>query len=49
MEGIEFGKQVKQAAKILKDTVNTSYVLVISLNVFMLMGISLIWSLINSL
>ena len=49
MENIELGKKIKEGVKVLKDTVNASFVLVISLNAIMLMGISYIWSLINSL
>ena len=49
MENIGLGKKIKEAVQVLKNTVNASYVITISLNVFMSMGISYIWSLINSL
>ena len=49
MENIELGKQVKKGAKIFKDTINNSFAIVLTLNAILLLGISLIWSLVNSL
>jgi hypothetical protein len=49
MESIEIGKQITAASKQIKDTFEKSMMLVIALNFVIVMGISYIWSLINSL
>ena len=43
------GKKIKETVNIIKNTVEASYFIVIAFNIIILMGISYIWSLINSL
>ena len=49
MESIELGKHIKSAVQMIKNTVYASYFIAITFNVLILMGISYVWGLINSL
>ena len=49
MYNIELGKRIKETVNALNNTVEFTFMIVITFNVFILMGISYIWSLINSL
>ena len=49
MVSIKLGRIIKEGVEILKDTVQNTMVLVVAINTILLTGISVIWSLINSL
>jgi hypothetical protein len=49
LESRNLGKIIKEAVEVLKNTVQDTMVIVVSINAVFLVGISLIWSFINSL